>query len=83
MSSHILTNGQVPETVMTGETANISAICKFASYDWVMFFYPTLAFPENTITLGRYLGPATNFGTAMTETDWKYYLPQNLPRPDP
>ncbi len=26
VSSRILTNGQVPETIMTGETANISAI---------------------------------------------------------
>ena len=64
--NHILTNGQVPETVMTGETADIVAICEFAWYDWVMFCNPTPAFPENKITLGRYLGPATDFGTAIT-----------------
>jgi hypothetical protein len=65
VSSHILTNGQVPETIMTGETADISAICEFAWYDW-MLRVPTPAFPENKITLGRYLGSATDFGTAMT-----------------
>ena len=28
-----MTNGKVPETIMTGSTANISHICKFAWYD--------------------------------------------------
>jgi hypothetical protein len=51
---------------MTGETTDISAICEFVWYDWVMFRDPTPAFSENKITLGRYLGPATDFGTAMT-----------------
>ncbi len=29
-----MTNGQVPETIMTGGTANISHIAEFAWYDW-------------------------------------------------
>jgi hypothetical protein len=29
--------GEAPETIMKGETADISQICKFAWYDWVMF----------------------------------------------
>jgi hypothetical protein len=33
-----MTNGKVPETIMTGSTANISHICKFGWYDWVMFW---------------------------------------------
>jgi hypothetical protein len=32
-----MTNGKVPETIMTRSTANISHICEFGWYDWVMF----------------------------------------------
>ncbi len=32
-----MTAGQVPETIMTGNTANISHIVEFGLYDWVMF----------------------------------------------
>jgi hypothetical protein len=31
-----MTNGKVPETIMTDSTADISHICKFACFDWVM-----------------------------------------------
>jgi hypothetical protein len=41
------TGGEVPETIMKGGTADISQICKFAWYDWVMFHdtVNTIAFP--------------------------------------
>ena len=29
--------GEVPETVMSGETSDISQFCEFAFYDWIMF----------------------------------------------
>jgi hypothetical protein len=45
-------NGQVPETIMTGTTADISHISEFGWYDWVMFWDNTLAFPEDNIVLG-------------------------------
>ena len=32
-----MTAGQVPETIMTGNTADISHIAEFGWYDWVMF----------------------------------------------
>jgi hypothetical protein len=32
-----MTKGEVPETIMTGSTADISHICEFVWYDWVMF----------------------------------------------
>jgi hypothetical protein len=32
-----MTAGQVPETIMTGDTADISHIAEFAWFDWVMF----------------------------------------------
>jgi hypothetical protein len=49
------TGGEVPETIMKGGTADISKICKFAWYDWVMFCNTvnTIAFPDKRLTLGR------------------------------
>jgi hypothetical protein len=32
-----MTNGEVPETIKTGSTANISHICEFGWYDWLCF----------------------------------------------
>jgi hypothetical protein len=42
------TGGEVPETIMKGGTADISHICEFAWYDWVMFhdIVNTIAFPD-------------------------------------
>ena len=34
---------QVPETIMTGDTADISQICQFGWYDWVMYYDPPLS----------------------------------------
>ena len=59
-------NGQVPETIMTGSTADISHICEYGWYDWVMFHDNALTFPEDKVVLGRYLGPATDVGGMMT-----------------
>ena len=61
-----VTNGQVPEMIMTGTTADISHISEFGWYDWVMFWDNTPTFPEDSIVLGRYLGPATDVGGMMT-----------------
>jgi hypothetical protein len=70
------TNGQVPETIMTGTTADISHISEFGWYDWVMFRDNTLAFPEDNIVLRRYLGPATDV------RKWAVCLPQYFMTPD-
>jgi hypothetical protein len=67
MSNDIyMTAGQVPETIMTGDTADISHIAEFAWFDWVMFRDNVPAYPDNKMTLGRYLGPATDTGSALT-----------------
>ncbi len=60
-----MTNGEVPKTVMTGSTADISHICEFGWYDWVMFRDNVPTFPDVKLTLGQYLGPATNIGSAF------------------
>jgi hypothetical protein len=47
-----MTNGEVPETIMTGSTANIRHICEFDWYDWVMFWDNLPAFPNVRLILG-------------------------------
>ena len=60
------TNGQVPEMIMTGTTADISHISEFGWYGWVMFRDNTLTFPKDNIVLGQYLGQAIDVGGMMT-----------------
>ena len=57
--------GEVPETVMTGATYDISHLCKFTWYDWVMYNEEKVGFPEDKEVLGRYLG-ATDPGVGST-----------------
>jgi hypothetical protein len=47
-----MTNGKVPETIMTGSIANISHIFEFGWYDWVMFWDNLPTFPDNKLILG-------------------------------
>ena len=61
-----MTDGEVPETIMTGSTADISHISEFGWYDWVMFRDNTPTYPDPKLILGRYLGPATDVGSALT-----------------
>jgi hypothetical protein len=61
-----MTVGHVPETIMTGNTADISHIAEFAWLDWVMFRDNVPAYPDDKMTLGQYLGPATDTGSALT-----------------
>ena len=58
-------NGEVPETVMTGQTADISNICEYAWYEWVKF-NDKVSWPNPKMELGRCLGPAIDVGSAMT-----------------
>ncbi len=60
-----MTAGQVPETIMTGNTADISHIAVFGWYDWVMF-RDNEPSPDDKLILGCYLGPAIDTGLALT-----------------
>ncbi len=60
-----MTAGQVPETIMTGNTADISHIAEFGWYDWVMFCDNKPSFPDEKLILGCYLGPAIDTGLAL------------------
>jgi hypothetical protein len=44
-----VTNGEIPET---GSTADISHMCEFVWYDWVMFRDNVPTFPDVKLTLG-------------------------------
>ena len=58
-------NGQFPEMVVRGETADISELAEFAWYDWVMFWDKTLKFPNNKLAVVNYLVPSEDVGTDM------------------
>ena len=51
---------------MSGSTADISQFCEFGWYDWVMFWDTVPQYPDNKMTLGRWLGPAIDVGSALT-----------------
>jgi hypothetical protein len=61
-----MTAGQVPETIMSGSTADISHIAEFGWYDWVMYRDNVPSYPDDRLILGCYLGPATDIGLALT-----------------
>ena len=52
--------------VVLGETADISPFCEFGIWDWV-FWEDGVAFPDNQMVLGKYLGPSIDMGPAMTQ----------------
>ena len=58
--------GQLPETIMMGETADISNLCEYEWFEWVMYLNPNETYPEDKMRIGRYLGPAIDVGSAMT-----------------
>jgi len=61
-----MTAGQVPDTIMTSSTADINHIAEFGWYDWVMYQDNIPSYPDDTLILGRYFGPATDIGSALT-----------------
>ncbi|GAX26404.1 hypothetical protein FisN_UnNu099, partial [Fistulifera solaris] len=57
-------DGEVPQTLLTGDTADISHICEFGWYDWVWFISPQDENMERK-HLGRYLGPSFDVGDVL------------------
>ena len=57
---------QTPEAKMNGISADISDICEFEFYEWVMFNDSQATFPETKFHVGRWLGPAVDVGYALT-----------------
>jgi hypothetical protein len=61
-----MTAGQVPETIMTRNTANISHIAEFRWYNWVTFCDNKPSYPDDKLILGHYLGSAIDTRSALT-----------------
>jgi hypothetical protein len=53
--------------VISGETADISPFCEFGFWHLVKFREKGVAFPVDTLVLGKYLGPSIDVGQAMTQ----------------
>jgi len=59
--------GEVPETIMMGQTADISFLAEFGWYDWVYYNESIAQFPDPKLVLGHYLGPTEpEVGSVMT-----------------
>ena len=64
---------------MHGMSSEISDICEFEFYEWVMFNDSQATFPETEFHVGRWLGPAIDVGYALTYTILKSNV-QVVPR---
>jgi hypothetical protein len=58
--------GQVPESRVKGETADISTIAEYGWYKWVKSRDTAASFPVSKIQLVRDLGAAIDIGPAMS-----------------
>ena len=58
--------GQVPETVLSGQTADISPFVELPWYGWVYYWDSKAQYPESKEKLGRWLGPSIDIGPPMT-----------------
>ena len=65
MLNHSELDRQVPETIMTGETPNITHIVEVGWYEWVKF-WDRAKFPQLKEVYSRWLGPAIDIGPALT-----------------
>ena len=57
--------GQVPETLLSGQTTDISPFIEHEWYDFVKWFDHGSSFPEPKEVHGRWLGPSMDIGPVM------------------
>ena len=57
--------GQVPETLLSGKTADISPFIEHEWYNFVKWFDHGSSFPEPKEVHGRWLGPSMDIGPAI------------------
>ena len=55
-----------PEAKMHGMSSDISDICEFEFYEWVMFNDSQATFPKTKFQVGRWLGTSIDVGSALT-----------------
>ena len=56
---------------MLGGTSDISEFCEHGIYDWVLFRYNPIQYPEKNPVLGRYLGPGIDVVPEMKDNIMK------------
>ena len=59
--------GQTAHYHVTGQQPDISNISQFGWYEWVYGRDVSRRFPDQSLVLGRALGPATNVGSEMSQ----------------
>ena len=59
-------DGDIPETIISGKTLDISQFCEFDCFKWVIFQDKTRAYPNDHFRLGRYLDLSIDIGPALT-----------------
>ena len=64
--THPELDGQVPETIMSSQTADISPFASHGWSQWIKYYDTVQGYPEHKENLGRWLGPAVDIGPAMT-----------------
>ena len=57
---------EVPETVMSGETSDISQFFELELFEWVMFYDENAPFPDYMLKFRHLLGPSIDVARAMT-----------------
>jgi hypothetical protein len=58
--------GQVPDTIVEGQTSDISPLAEYACYEWVKLRDTGQSFPDSKEWIGIDLGPAIGIGPAMS-----------------
>ena len=57
--------GEVPKTVLKGQTANTTHLCKFDRDHWVYFRDNAVTYPNDEWVLGLWLDPSTDIDPAL------------------
>ena len=52
--------------MITLHTSDISNLCEYEWYQWVMFHYQSITYPYSPVALGQYLGTATDVVSTTT-----------------
>ena len=58
--------GQVTETAITGQNADIRNIFEYEWFQSVMYYQPKEGYPNDNMAMGQYLGPSIDVNNAMT-----------------
>ena len=59
-------NGEAPETILSGQTEDISPFIELKWFEFVKFIPLGASFPDLDEDLGQWLGPTINIGPVMT-----------------